>query len=77
MTEDSFSLVFFVNNNGKMQLNMHKNCRTEKDVILPKQSCGLAGGTAVGYLKLLIKLQVYEIPDLVWERHSRGGMCNV
>lgn len=56
---------------------MHKNCEIEKDVILPKQSCGLAGGTAVGFLKLLMKLQVQEIPDSVWEWHFRGGMCNV
>lgn len=56
---------------------MHKNCEIGKDVTLPKQSCGLAGGAAMGYLKLLIKLQVEEIPHSVWERHFRGGMYNV
>lgn len=37
---------------------MPRNCEIEKDVTLPKQSCGLAGGAARGYLKLLIKVQV-------------------
>lgn len=56
---------------------MHKNCEVEKDGILPKQSCGLAGGAAVGLLGLLTKPQVQGIPDSVWERHFRGGLCNV
>lgn len=56
---------------------MHKNCGIEKDGILPRQSCGLAGGAAVGFLQLLMKLQMQEIPDWVWERGFRGDMCNV
>jgi hypothetical protein len=30
-----------------------------------------------GIPQIAHKLEVYEIPDLVWERLFRGGMCNV
>jgi hypothetical protein len=77
MTKDSFLLLFALQTIVVSCKKTHTRTSDRKRSDLAGAKLWLAGGTATGCLKLLIKLQVYGIPDLVWERHFRVAcvMC--